>query len=185
MKLQRNVFEDEEIREIFQNAVSRIKAIAIIHEKLYQSGSFDSVNVGNYIKHLTDYIINVHYDEKRAFNCIIDIKKDLEMSLNTSITAGLIINEAIINCIKHAFSEKALGDNKEIRVSLILKDRGYKLKISDNGKGFPEDILDNSSKYKTLGLKIISTLIKQLQGELSLYNDSGAVYEIIFSDKQL
>ena len=103
---------------------------------------------------------------------------DSTSDVDTAIPLGLIINELITNAYKYAFTSNQKG---RLNIALDKLDKNnFKLKISDNGPGFNNTF--NMKKVKSLGLRLVKRLVKQLQGSLSFINDNGANFEIIFKD---
>jgi two-component sensor histidine kinase len=99
------------------------------------------------------------------------------MNIDTAIPCSLIINELISNSLQHAFPD---GKEGELIVGLKESHNGkLKLTVSDNGIGFPENLdLDTT---ETLGLQLVVSLTKQLNGEIQLYKEGGTKFEILFS----
>ena len=106
------------------------------------------------------------------------ISKNMEFDVDTAIPLGLIINEIITNSYKYAFNE-----NKESLLSISINKQdnaNFKLVIKDNGPGISSDF--DIKKAKSLGLRLVNRLVKQLHGTLSLSNENGARFEILFKD---
>ena len=108
------------------------------------------------------------------------IPTNLSLDIETAIPLGLIINELITNTFKHAFPTSFA--NKEIQISITeLEKNSYYLEYTDNGTGLPIDFELKSSD--SLGFQLITALIDQINGQLSYFNDNGAVFEINFAIK--
>jgi len=185
LKLQTKYIEDEDALSAFNTAVSRIRSIAMIHEKLYKSENLSNANLSEYIHELAQYLISSHKKETESVNLIVNVK-NIFLDIDSAVLCGLIINELILNALKYAFPD-ADKDN-EIMVEFISEENtkddvygtgfGFELTVSDNGIGFPEYIdIENNN---TLGFKIINTLVKQLKGTISVNSDNGAVIKIKF-----
>ena len=101
---------------------------------------------------------------------------EINLNIDVSITLGLIINELFTNSIKHAFKNRI---NNTVIISLKKENNTYQLIVSDNGKGFD---FNDISLIKTLGLKLVHILTQQLKGSLTIKNDNGAKFLIIFTD---
>ena len=107
INLQSNGIKDKQDLEIFRESQSRVKSMAIIHEKLYQSADFASVNFDEYIKSLVSYLISYYSND--LIEVEIDVEKDLVLNMDTAVPCGLIINELVTNSIKHAFTKLHSG----------------------------------------------------------------------------
>ncbi|MHA1969295.1 MAG: PAS domain-containing sensor histidine kinase [Candidatus Hodarchaeales archaeon] len=175
LKLQSDKIKDEQYIDIFNSSIDRIKTMALIHEKLYESQDLAKVNFNNYLK---DMINNMLMScglnsQKVAFKTDV---QDITLGVDTAIPCGLIINELVSNSIKYAFPE---GKEGEIKVSLRRNGTAeVKMTISDNGVGMPEDV--DFRNTDSLGLNLVNTLVKQIQGKMELNKEKGSKFEITF-----
>lgn len=141
--------------------------MAYIHESLYQNKTFTSINFSDYISTLTNNILQSYAASIQKVKLEPDVQKII-LNLDTSIPAGLIINELVTNSIKHAFTESNEGI---IYINLHTKDNVLFLEVSDNGKGFPKEI--DFRNTNSLGLQLVNTLVEQLNGKLELKEFKG------------
>ncbi|MCB1177940.1 MAG: sensor histidine kinase, partial [Leptospiraceae bacterium] len=167
------------VKELIRDMSSRISAMALVHEKLYKAKDLSKMEIQSYINDLVSSI-------KKSFQPII---KDIEFQLNiqetylsidTAIPCGLIINELLTNCIKHAFP-----NNQKGRISIELEknsENQIHLIVKDDGIGIPESIdLDNSTSF---GLQAVVGLVEhQMGGKLDLIRENGTTFQIILKDK--
>ena len=162
LSLQSSKIDDQSVIDLYRESQNRILSIALIHENLYQSEDLTNINFASYVKNLIDDLFHSYGVDPDKIQITMEIK-DVIMSIETAIPGGLIINELISNTLKHAFP-RGKGN---IYLELTVKDNGkYKLTLHDNGEPFPDDFkLDDS---KTLGMKLISNLVNQLDGEMTL-----------------
>ncbi|MGC9517810.1 MAG: PAS domain S-box protein [Methanomicrobiales archaeon] len=160
--------------EIFNESTNRVKSMAIVHEKLYQSQDFSKIDLKEYIQSLTSEIFASYLVDTNVIKLKIDVE-NIKLNINTAIPLGLIINEMVTNCIKHAFPHKRTGI---IEIGLYTSNSEYELIVKDEGIGFPEDIDIKSAK--TLGLGLINSLVKQLEGELTLKKKPHTVFKLRF-----
>ena len=179
LNLQSGYIKDENDLELFKDSQSRVKSMAFIHEQLYQSSNFKSIEFSNYINNLVTYL-NYNYADGKNINVIINVD-DVSLDLNTSIPCGLIVNELVTNSLKHAFNDKDMNSyKKEIYVELnSINDCQYSLIVADNGRGIPENI--EFENTETLGLQLVNSLVKQLEGSIKLDKSDGTKFEIIFN----
>lgn len=153
---------------------NRIMSMALVHEKLYQNKDFSSIDLRDYVGTLVEKLLN---------SCnisSIDIKVDLEiddipLSIDELIPCGLIINELVTNSIKHAF-EKVEAPMLNVGIEQVDSSK-YMISVSDNGVGIsdPEKI----ANAKSLGLKIVNTLARQLGGNLEMDAHNGTAFSIL------
>jgi two-component sensor histidine kinase len=156
--------------DIFREARSRIKSIALVHESLYSSTDLSNIDAGGYAFNLVYHIQGI-YD---PFNKVrMETRFDpLFVNIDTAIPMGLIINELISNSFKYAFSS---GKNKRIKVQIInksnKKQQQITLAVSDNGVGFPNGFKPEDSE--TLGLHLVGMLAEQLNGKMKIKTEKG------------
>ncbi|MBN1699301.1 MAG: hypothetical protein JW881_17405 [Spirochaetales bacterium] len=182
LKLQRKYIEDEKSLDIFNTAISRIQSIAIIHEKLYKSKDLTDTDVADYVHDLTRYLLASYSTGGNNISMRINIGT-IYLDLDRSILCGLIINELLLNAIKYAFPpERTSGEHSTIEntitVKLIRENGEYLLSINDNGVGLPPDF--DIATQPSLGMKIVTTLTKQLGGTISVKSDAGTTISIRF-----
>lgn len=173
--LQSKKIKNNEALEMFKESQNRIKAMALIHEKLYQSEDIVHIDFSKYISSLTSYLIKSY----RVSSLNISIHKEIgnfEINIDKAIPCGLIINELISNSLKHAFPNARKGEIK-IKIDTIDSDRAI-IDVKDNGIGMPDEI--DMKNVNTLGLRLVNTLIKQLDGMMEINRNNGTEYKIIF-----
>jgi PAS domain S-box-containing protein len=176
LNLQTEYVDDEKAVNVLQESQNRVRSMAIIHEKLYQSKDLTHINFVDYIQSL---VLNLFYSYDIDNTQIKPILKIENISLNieTAVPCGLIISELISNSLKYAFPNKMNG---EIIVSLKSEKNTYQLCVCDNGIGLPEDI--NFNNIKTLGLLLVNSLTEQIDGKVTIYRDNGTQYKITFKE---
>jgi len=176
LNLQSNFIKDQEYLAVFRESQNRIKSMALIHEQLYQSLDLTHINFEEYMNDIVNHLIHAYASDLRRIN----IKKNIEnvsMGIETAIPCGLIINEIISNALKHAFPDKQSG---EVKIEFESVNNGYILTISDNGIGLPEDF--DIEKSKSLGLKLVNMLIKQIDGTLEINKYAKTEFKIKFKE---
>lgn len=177
--LQSGEITDPEIIENYRESENRIQSIALIHEKMYQSTDLSSIDFTSYINSLIDDISHSYDTGQKDIKIQIDTGH-FYLSIETVQPLGLIINELISNSLKYAFKGR---NNGIITISLEELDSKYfKLTVSDNGIGLPEDLdFENS---QTLGLLLVNNLVEQLEGTIRLIKNGGTIFEIIFKEPE-
>ncbi len=173
--LQAATIPDEPIRQMFQETQDRIKSIALIHEKLYQTRDLARINFGDYISGLVGHLVSSYRIRSEEVGLKIEVE-EIKLDVDTAIPLGIIINELVTNALKHAFPD---GRNGEITVSLGRAGNNHvRLLVSDNGIGLPETV--NVQNSPSLGLQLVSLLSTHMGGTVTLSKDNGTTFEIQF-----
>lgn len=167
MDLQSEYVDSTEIRKILKESKNRIKSMAIIHEKLYQSPSLSDIDFKDYLIDLLISIRETFDDHIKHINIDIDTPP-VKMSINQAIPTALILNELVTNSFEHAFP--SLNEGK-VTVRITDQNGIVKLEIHDNGIGIPESV--DMETPKSLGLLLVKALTKQLGGDIRFENDNG------------
>lgn len=178
LNLQAGLIEDESSREVFYVTLNRVHTMALVHELLYSSDNFSSINYGNYLEALISRLVDMMRDSGLDISYRINVN-GIQFNINTALPLGLLINEIVTNSFKHAFAGKTEG---EVYVEIeSISDSRYLLKAGDNGKGVTEEDLQN--KDDSLGMQLIDSLTDQLNGELKIDRSlPGTHYRVEFSE---
>lgn len=177
LSLQADLMDTPQTRQILRESELRIKSMAMIHEKLYQTDIYSSVEFQSYMLDLSDSI-NSMFDNSGRVKIRLDMD-NLYLSLNKAIPCGLIINELLTNSFKHAFK----GIKKPvIKIDMKKKNDDVKLTYSDNGVGLPEDF--DISSTSSLGMSLIEGLSGQLGGEFTFKSSGGTTFTLNFEDSE-
>jgi two-component sensor histidine kinase len=173
ISLQASYTTEPEAQEMFQESKNRIRSMALIHEKLYISDDLAKIEFSEYLQSLVNML--VQFFKKKLTFVELDVNCDkIYFDIDTAISLGLIINELLSNCFKHAFKE---GESGRVSIDLQSVGNGYQLSVADNGIGFPENI--DFRETDSLGLQIVQTLTIQLKGALELDRSTGTKFNII------
>ncbi len=175
--------KDDESLIIFKESQNRIKSIALVHERLYQSHDFRKIDFNEYVKKLTTDLYHSFAINGSEIKLILDIY-DIYISIEIAIPCGLIINELVSNSLKYAFPKTdQQNNNLEIKIYFIRTENNeLLLEISDNGIGLPEGF--DLKKSQSLGLQLVDTLITQLDGEREIDLTNGTLMRIKFRDDE-
>jgi two-component sensor histidine kinase len=173
LDFQKQNASDKSIDDIFNVSIARIKSMALVHEKLYQPGNLSKINAKNYFQDLFSYMIFNYYENKEKIKYQITIDENLFFDIDIMIPLGLIMNELIMNSLKHAFTDTK---NCLILLSIICEGNKISINYSDNGKG----IKDFNNNKNSLGMTLITNLVKQISGNMEIKNNSGAQFFITF-----
>jgi PAS domain S-box-containing protein len=172
LRLQSRYSSNSEIKRLLKDSRNRIKSMALVHEKLYESESLSNVNVQGYVKELATHLLDTYTTKKIRVLHEID---DIELDIDHIIPMGLILNELLSNSIEHAFSGVK---SPEIGINLSASEGVANLIYSDNGAGLPKELsLQNAQSF---GLKIVSMLPSQLKGSINLDETNRARFTLSF-----
>lgn len=165
---------DEQTKKAFQESQDRIRSMALIHEKLYQTADLTNISFGDYVRDLVSKLYNSYKYTTGGVRINIDTSS-IDLNMDISISLGLVINELVSNSFKHAFKER---DDNQLTVSIKRCGNVYELIIADNGIGFADNI--DFRNTDSLGLQLVNTLTSQIDGSISLENKQGTKFTIKF-----
>ena len=154
--------------------------MSFIHESLYQTKDFSSINFSEYITQLSKNLVHSYAYSDGEVKLKLDIQ-NVFLNLDLAIPSGLIINEILSNSLKYAFENKSEKD--ELHLQLLVKDNVILLMIGDNGIGLPKEI--DFKNTDSLGLQIVTTLVDQLSGSIEIdTNKKGTNYIVKFKQSK-
>ncbi len=179
LNLQSNYIRDKKSLNIFKESQNRARSMALIHERLYQSSDLKNIDFGEYIQTLTTELFHTYITEPGRVQLKINVD-EIFLDINIAIPLGLIVNELVTNSLKYAFPNDLTGT---IIIDFHLDDDYYELKVEDNGIGFPKDL--DFQKTESLGLQMVTSLTKQIDGEIHLERDRGTVFTIRFKELEI
>ncbi|UBF24482.1 PAS domain S-box protein [Kovacikia minuta CCNUW1] len=178
LRMQSRQIADQQMVALFQEAQNRVQSMALIHEHLYQSPNLSYISFGQYLRTLVNNLFRSYGVREQQITIKLDVE-DLQLTLNTAIPCGLIINELVSNALKYAFPGEQLG---VVQVYLCQEasatENWVVLTIEDNGVGIPDRV--NWETTESLGLRIVRNLITQLGGTLTLDRREGTCFHITF-----
>ncbi len=178
LSLQSRNVEEARMKTLLKSTQNRVISMAMVHEMLYMRKDIAHIEYKSYVQELSEYLIRSIKGLDSKVHLKIDIP-DIKLGIDTAIPLGLLINEAVTNALKYGFSDEEEG---EIYIALKKElDKQYVLNIGDNGVGFPETV--NYKNSKSLGLKLIHNLTRQLKGTIQRDNSKkGTNYIIKFKE---
>jgi PAS domain S-box-containing protein len=180
LALQGRQIADDKVADALNDSQNRIRSMALIHAQLYQSEDLSRIDFAKYLVNLSNTVLRSYADKAALVSLKVKVDQVL-LGIGTAIPCGLIVNELVSNCLKHAFPA---GDRGEIRVELSRSPEDeYTLTVADNGIGFPAELDYRTSK--TLGLRLITNLAEgQLRGRLEIKSQGGTEVLIVFRDRE-
>ncbi len=179
LRLQSGGIEDETSREYLLASEDRIRVISMIHERLYRSGDPRGLDAKEYIEALAGQLYRRYKANSDVIRLEVDVSVD-RIDVDTAIPCGLIISELLTNSLKHAFP-----DGREGTVYIALKhqkDGQSLLSVRDTGVGLSDDL--DIEQADTLGMKIVSTLSRQLRGTIDVERLGGVWVRVSFREKR-
>nr|WP_286664022.1 PAS domain S-box protein [Fodinibius roseus] len=171
MELEAMESDSGELKQRLRDSQTRINSIALTHEILYQQQHFARIEFGENIKRLVVKTV-------KTFNGNVELRYDtasVELNINQALPCALIVNELVTNALKHAFYG---GNGAVLEIELYSENEEVYLRVSDNGKGLPENI--DVENPKTLGMQLVDTLKDQLDAELNISTGNGTTFELRF-----
>ena len=177
LQLQTGYIKDPALINVFKDSQSRIKSMALIHEKLYQSKALAKVEMESYIKELTRTLL-YSYNSRRADIQIITNIDNVYLDINSAVPCGLLINEIISNACKHAFVGK---DKGTIHINFSKRENQFHLEMQDDGIGMPQNT--NFSDFKSLGMNLVQALASQLGAQMEVKTSNGLGFYLTFIEK--
>jgi len=177
LDLQSQQLNEPTLLEMFRDSRNRVKSMALVHEKLYESKTFARVNFSEYIETLAMSLFLIYGIDTNQIS--LELKLDeVVLSIDTAIPCGLIINELISNTLKYAFPNLTEGT---IYIALNCEEgHYYTLIVRDNGIGLPENF--NFNTVESLGLKLVKILANQIEGTLKVDCRFGTEFHLRFSE---
>ncbi len=179
LKLQVGHLKDEGTIAALKDSQYRVRAMALVHEKLYQGADLARTDFSSYARNLAQDLLRAYGDRANPVQVQTQVE-DVQLSLDSAIPCGLIINELVSNALKYAFP----GVTGQVDIQLYLDEEGqYVLTVQDNGKGFSTPV--DFQTASTLGLQLVWSLTQQLQGKISCKTDLGfgSTFRIVFHDR--
>ncbi|HUK92744.1 MAG TPA: histidine kinase dimerization/phosphoacceptor domain -containing protein, partial [Methanomicrobiales archaeon] len=176
--LQSKKTKDRKILEMFRDSEHRIKTMALIHEKLYQSRSFGTIDLSEYLTRLIQYLFRSYEERSAGVTLEMDVR-DISLDIDTALPCSLIINELVTNSLKYAFPG---GKGGKVCIRVTREEgRGFTMEIRDNGVGLPADF--NLETTETLGLRLVHGLaVSQLGGSIETGKGKGTSFIIRFPE---
>ncbi len=173
--LQSSKSEDENLKDILEEGQGRVRSMALIHQKLYENDDLKSIPFGEYVAELVNEI-QASFGEQGAGVSVQINAKEIYFDVDNAVPLGLIINELTTNAFKYAYRDQKEG---KFNIYITRSEGVYELKISDNGKGIPEEI--DIRKTRSLGLRLVRVLSEQLEGEYRFENNGGMNFNLRFA----
>ena len=175
LKLQSRYIQDSSVTEMLKESQNRVRSMALVHEQLYHSKDLSNIDFAEYIQNLAHNLFQAYEVNAAGIKLQTNIAP-CSLNVDTAVPCGLIVNELLTNSLKYAFCSKNKG---KIKIDFHLDNNGVcVLVVSDNGVGFPKDV--DYRNGRTLGLRLVGSLVKQIRGKIVLLETAGTVFKIAF-----
>jgi PAS domain S-box-containing protein len=173
LDLQSDFTTDRAALTMFAESRSRVKSMALVHERLYKSHDVARVDLGDYTRALAADLFRAYRASDEVVRLDVDVTAP-PLPLDVAIPCGLLLNELMSNCFKHAFADGRTGT---LRVALAADGGAHELTVADDGPGLPPGYdFRNAASF---GLQLVSTLVEQLGGTIDV-GGPGATFTVRF-----
>lgn len=173
LNLKKGMSDSEDVKNALEDCRNRVFSMALVHQNIYNNNDIVELNFRDYIEKLAMEIKNSFGDDQHV-DVFLDTE-DIKLDLSNAIPCGLILNELITNSFKYAKSDTK---KLEIKIKLRKVKTNIEIEIRDNGKGLPDTMMKNN---QSLGMELIKSLSEQINGNYTLKNDNGVVFNLVFS----
>ncbi len=161
---------------VLKDMQGRIRSMALLHEALYRTGNFARVDLAEYLRQLATQLFRMQLTEANKIRLVMELSPTW-VEIDQAIPCGLVVNELLTNCLKHAFVDGRSGE-----VQLLVRqetDGQVRLQVSDDGIGIREDF--EAKRLKSLGLQLVTDLARQIGGRLEIGPAPRALFVIAFT----
>ncbi|MEZ5626500.1 MAG: PAS domain S-box protein [Rhodocyclaceae bacterium] len=165
---------DPSVRQALSESQGRVKAMALIHQLLYERNDFSQVDLGAYLQRLCVLLQESYRDGPARFTLQVNAADEVHLNLQRAVPCGLLVNELVTNAIKHAFPD---GRSGHIDVTLVpIDDNQCAITVADDGIGLPDDVAPGTSR--SLGMQLIPLLSDQAGGQWQVFREHGTRFEL-------
>jgi PAS domain S-box-containing protein len=178
LKLQSRYITDPNVLESIKDTQSRVRAMALVHERIYRSLNIAEINLKDYLNYLTKQIYQFYNNQQQPVTITVDME-DITADIDSVVPIGLIMNELVSNSLKHAFPD---GRKATISIECTLQDADMiRFMYRDNGTGMPAGF--DWRATESLGLRLVNSLVDQLNGTIDLEAGEGTNFTIVLQKR--
>lgn len=176
LSLQSNRSTDPQVIATLQDSQNRVRAMALIHEILYQSPSLADLNFGEYVQTIVGNLLNSHKIDQQSIDLSVEIQLGVTIDVDRAVLCGLIISELVTNALSHGFADDLRG---QVKIYLITSgDNLLTLSVANSGRKLPQDFAID--QIRSMGLNLVRSLVKQLKGRLEVETAPMTTFIITF-----
>jgi two-component sensor histidine kinase len=179
LSLQSSRTTDATAIQILQDSQNRVQTIALMHEVLHRSPNLAALNFAEYVKLLVSYVFSSGNLQPEAIAPAVDVPADLPIHPDQAVLCGLIINELVTNALKYGAPPAPDAASPSVAVQITLIDRQLSLAVSNAGDTLPTDF--DLAALPTIGLKLVTNLVEQLNGTLQIDRGQQTTFKICFN----
>jgi two-component sensor histidine kinase len=175
LRMQSAGVDDPQVRELFADSQRRVRAMALIHEQLYQSPNLAQINLRDYIGKLVSYLRHSYTQTISKVEIRINVE-DMIVEIDRAMPLGLLVSELVSNSLKYAFPNANGLQTGQVWVNIERSKNGLTLAVGDNGVGLPDGL--DIKHVPSMGLQLVDSFVSQLQGQLTIQRKPGTVFTI-------
>jgi PAS domain S-box-containing protein len=172
VNLQMRQTDDPGVKQIMAETQNRVRAMSLVHEKLYRSESLSQIDFADYIRFLATQLFSFYGTDTRRVRLDLAMGK-IMVDINTAVPLGLLMNELVSNALKHAFPN---GREGMIAISGSDENNLITLVVRDNGIGIPAEL--DWKNTASLGMRLVTSLIDQIDGTITLDRSDGTTFTV-------
>lgn len=177
LNLQSANIKDPDALQLFTETRYRVRSMALIHEKLYQSSDLARIDFADYLRSLTSGLASSFAGAHSGVHLSVDAE-EIMLAVDSAVPCGLIVNELVTNSFKYAF---AGGRSGVISIRMERAEgSNIRLSVADDGVGFPKGV--DFRDTESLGMQLVTSLTEQLDGNVELLNGTGTKFVITFPE---
>jgi len=172
--LQAQQIDDEAHLAVLTESRSRVKSMALVHEKLYNSDDLSDIDYASYMEEFAHYLLQTYTGEGREVDLVLDCEP-VALAIDCAVPLSLLVNELVTNSLKYAWNGR-----ERMSLTLGLHHDGEQclLTVADDGPGLPKE--QDLEDPGTLGLQLVVNLARQVHGRLETSSDNGAYFNLRF-----
>jgi PAS domain S-box-containing protein len=177
LQLQRRQLQDPAVQAVFSETEQRVRAMALVHQRLYQQSTLSALNFADYLRTLANQLVRSFGAEHRV-QVALELQP-VQLPVNAAVPLGLIVTELITNALKYAWGASSEG---VLRIRLCASHEtgtppGLVLEVHDNGAGLPPDM--DPAHAKGLGMRLVTLLSRQLDATVDLLEGPGTGWRVL------
>jgi PAS domain S-box-containing protein len=181
LRLQAATLDDSHVRELFAESQRRVRAMALIHEQLYQSSNLARMDFRDYLHNLVNYLRRSYTQANSSVEIRVTVE-NVVIEMDQAMPLGLLVSELVSNSLKYAFPSIDHTQTGEIWIIARREPQGgFTLIVGDNGVGLPDSL--DIEHLPTMGLQLVSSFVAQLLGQFTVQRKPGTIFTIFIPER--